>query len=62
MAPALIKAVIAFRLLARSWLSKCSTLPRTTSFLSDSAAIFNPSLKIILLNKPDHNESCGLSP
>ena len=33
-------------------LSKCSTLIRTTSFLSAWASIFNPTLKVILLNKP----------
>jgi hypothetical protein len=33
-------------------LSKCTTLIRTTSFLSAWASIFNPQLKIILLNKP----------
>ena len=33
-------------------LSRCATLIRTTSFLSAFAPIFNPELKIILLNKP----------
>jgi hypothetical protein len=33
-------------------LSKCSTLIRTTSFLSAWASIFNPTLKVVLLNKP----------
>ena len=33
-------------------LSKCSVLVRTTSFLSAWASIFNPILKVILLNKP----------
>jgi len=33
-------------------LSRCSTLIRTTSFLSAWASIFNPELKVILLNKP----------
>jgi hypothetical protein len=33
-------------------LAKCSTLIRTTSFLSAWASIFNPTLKVILLNKP----------
>jgi hypothetical protein len=33
-------------------LSKCTTLIRTTSFLSAWASIFNPQLKVILLNKP----------
>ena len=33
-------------------LSKCSTLIRTTSFLSAWASIFNPDLKVILLNQP----------
>lgn len=33
-------------------LSRCSTLIRTTSFLSAFASIFNPKLKVILLNKP----------
>jgi len=33
-------------------LSRCTTLIRTTSFLSAWASIFNPTLKIILLNKP----------
>ena len=33
-------------------LAKCSTLIRTTSFLSAWASIFNPELKVILLNKP----------
>jgi hypothetical protein len=37
-------------------LSKCSTLIRTTSFLSAWASIFNPDLKVILLNKPYHNK------
>jgi hypothetical protein len=36
-------------------LSRCSTLIRTTSFLSAFATIFNPEIKVILLNKPyDH--------
>jgi hypothetical protein len=33
-------------------LSKCTSLIRTTSFLSAWASIFNPDLKVILLNKP----------
>jgi hypothetical protein len=33
-------------------LSRCSTLLRTTSFLSAWASIFNPNLKVILLNRP----------
>jgi hypothetical protein len=33
-------------------LSRCSTLIRTTSFLSAFTSIFNPKLKVILLNKP----------
>jgi Nodulation protein Z (NodZ) len=33
-------------------LSRCSVLIRTTSFLSAWASIFNPSLPIILLNRP----------
>jgi len=33
-------------------LSKCTTLIRTTSFLSAWASIFNPQLRVILLNKP----------
>jgi hypothetical protein len=33
-------------------LSRCSTLIRTTSFLSAWASIFTPDLKVILLNKP----------
>jgi len=33
-------------------LSKCTTLIRTTSFLSAWASIFNPHLRVILLNKP----------
>lgn len=33
-------------------LSRCSTLIRTTSFLSAWASVFNPDLKVILLNKP----------
>lgn len=33
-------------------LSKCSTLIRTTSFLSSWASIFNPKLNVILLNRP----------
>jgi hypothetical protein len=37
-------------------LSKCSTLIRTTSFLSAWASIFNPGLKVILLNKPYPNK------
>jgi hypothetical protein len=37
-------------------LSKCSTLIRTTSFLSAWASILNPNLKVILLNKP-YNET-----
>ena len=36
-------------------LSKCSTLIRTTSLLSAWALIFNPELKVILLNKPYDN-------
>ena len=36
-------------------LAKCSTLVRTTSFLSAWASIFNPDLKVILLNKPYDN-------
>ena len=32
-------------------LSKCSTLIRTTSFLSAWASIFNPALKVIMLKK-----------
>jgi len=37
-------------------LSKCSILIRTTSFLSAWASIFNPDLKVILLNRPYHNK------
>jgi len=33
-------------------LSRCSTLIRTTSFLSAWALIFDPTIKVILLNKP----------
>lgn len=33
-------------------LSKCAVLIRTSSFLSAWASIFNPNLKVILLNKP----------
>jgi hypothetical protein len=33
-------------------LSRCSTLIRTSSFLSAWASIVNPTLKVILLNKP----------
>jgi hypothetical protein len=33
-------------------LSRCSTLIRTTSFLSAWASIFNPELPIVLLNEP----------
>ena len=33
-------------------LSRCSTLIRTTSFLSAWASIFNPGLPIVLLNEP----------
>ena len=33
-------------------LANCTTLIRTTSFLSAWASIFNPNLKVILLNKP----------
>ena len=36
-------------------LAKCSTLVRTTSFLSAWASIFNPDLKVVLLNKPYDN-------
>jgi Nodulation protein Z (NodZ) len=36
-------------------LAKCSTLIRTTSFLSAWASLFNPDLKVILLNKPYEN-------
>jgi hypothetical protein len=36
-------------------LSKCSTLIRTTSMLSACASLFNPDLKVILLNKPYDN-------
>jgi hypothetical protein len=36
-------------------LSKCSTLIRTTSCLSGWASIFNPGLKVILLNRPYDN-------
>jgi len=36
-------------------LSKCSTVIRTSSFLSAWASIFNPDLKVILLNKPYSN-------
>jgi len=36
-------------------LSKCSTVIRTSSFLSAWASIFNPHLKVILLNKPYSN-------
>jgi hypothetical protein len=36
-------------------LAKCSALVRTTSFLSAWASIFNPDLKVILLNKPYDN-------
>jgi len=37
-------------------LSKCSTLIRTTSFLSAWASIFNPGLNVILLNTPYPNK------
>jgi len=33
-------------------LSKCDTLIRTASFLSGWSSIFNPSLPVIMLNKP----------
>jgi hypothetical protein len=33
-------------------LAKCGVLIRTTSFLSAWASLFNPELKVILLNKP----------
>jgi hypothetical protein len=33
-------------------LAKCSTVIRTSSFLSAWASLFNPNLKVILLNKP----------
>jgi hypothetical protein len=33
-------------------LAKCAVLIRTTSFLSAWASLFNPELKVILLNKP----------
>lgn len=33
-------------------LSRCTTVIRTSSFLSAWASIFNPQLKVILLNKP----------
>jgi hypothetical protein len=33
-------------------LSKCSIVIRTTSFLSAWASIFNPELKVVLVNKP----------
>jgi Alpha-(1,6)-fucosyltransferase N- and catalytic domains len=36
-------------------LAKCSTLIRTTSFLSAWASLFNPGLKVVLLNKPYRN-------
>jgi hypothetical protein len=36
-------------------LSKCATVIRTTSFLSAWASIFNPDLKVVLLNKPYAN-------
>jgi hypothetical protein len=36
-------------------LAKCPTLIRTTSTLSAWASIFNPELKVILLNKPYRN-------
>jgi hypothetical protein len=36
-------------------LSKCTTLIRTTSFLSAWASIFNPAVRVILLNKPYTN-------
>jgi hypothetical protein len=36
-------------------LSKCATLIRTTSLLSAWAVVFNPDLKVILLNKPYDN-------
>ena len=37
-------------------LAKCSMVVRTTSFLSAWASIFNPNLRVILLNKPHrHN-------
>lgn len=36
-------------------LAKCAILIRTTSFLSAWASIFNPDLKVVLLNKPYDN-------
>jgi hypothetical protein len=36
-------------------LSRCSTLIRTTSFLSAFSSVLNPELKVILLNKPYDN-------
>jgi hypothetical protein len=36
-------------------LAKCSTLIRTTSTLSAWASLFNPEIKVILLNKPYQN-------
>ena len=35
--------------------SKCTAVIRTTSFLSAWASIFNPDLKVVLLNKPYSN-------
>jgi Nodulation protein Z (NodZ) len=37
-------------------LAKCATLIRTTSLLSAWASLFNPKLKVILLNKPYRNK------
>jgi hypothetical protein len=39
-------------------LSKCATVIRTTSFLSAWASIFNPTLRVVLLNKPYVNRIC----
>jgi hypothetical protein len=36
-------------------LSKCATVIRTTSFLSAWASMFNPNLKVVLLNRPRGN-------
>jgi hypothetical protein len=36
-------------------LAKCAILIRTTSFLSAWASIFNPNIKVVLLNKPYDN-------
>ena len=38
-------------------LAKCATLIRTTSLLSASASLFNPNLKVILLNRGYYNRT-----